>query len=327
MEDKTINFMSYNSTGLDKVKTRWIRDLISTCKIDFFQLQEHFKITKSLEQFFRREFPENDSFIIPGHREPLQDSGRAKGGLAQLSCKKLVVKKERLVPKYWRIQSQILHFEAYKLMWINCYFPTDPQTVQINDQDLAEAQDEIENILDNNVYDDCIVGGDFNFDNRRTSGFANSMRDFFSRLGIYSVWEKFSVDFTHLHTDSKSSSVLDHFFVNKRLLEQVEDAGPLHLGDNLSRHSPIMMKVKLPKVAHNKCAEPEIQIPRRPAWYKASESDIELYTQHLDQKLSQLQIPVSLTLTCSDVSCKDEKHIHERDEHVLDILLAAIETS
>ena len=109
MEDKTINFMSYNSTGLDKVKTRWIRDLISTCKVDFLQLPEHFKITKSSEQFFRKEFPENDSFIMPGYREPFQDSGRAKGGLAQLSCKYLVVKKERLVQNYWRIQSQILH--------------------------------------------------------------------------------------------------------------------------------------------------------------------------------------------------------------------------
>ena len=40
-------------------------------------------------------------FIIPGHREPLQDSGQAKGGLAQLSCKKLVVKKvvQRTVKK------------------------------------------------------------------------------------------------------------------------------------------------------------------------------------------------------------------------------------
>ena len=210
-------------------------------------------------------------------------------------------------------------------MWINCYFPTDPQTVQLNDHDITEAQDEIENILDNNVYDDCIVGGDFNFDNRRTSGFANSMRDILSKLGIQSVWDKFAVDFTHLHIDSKSSSVLDHFFVNKRLLELVEDAGPIHLGDHLSRHSPIMMKIRLPQVAHTKSEKPEIKIPRRPAWYKASEDDIDSYTQILDQKLGQLEIPASMT--CTDVSCKDEQLVYDRDEHVLDILLAAIETS
>ena len=89
MASKTLNFMSYNSTGLDTVKTKWIREIIKTCKIDFFQLQEHFKIIESLDSFFRREFSSNDSFVIPGHREAFQDAGRAKGGLAQLSCKTL----------------------------------------------------------------------------------------------------------------------------------------------------------------------------------------------------------------------------------------------
>ena len=36
---------------------------------------------------------------------------------------------------------------------------------------------------------------------------------------------KLPVDFMHLHTDFKSSSVIDHFFVNQRLLENIEDAG------------------------------------------------------------------------------------------------------
>ena len=69
------------------------------------------------------------------------------------------------------------------------------------------------------------------------------MRDFLS--GLFSIWQTFSVDLTHLHTDLKSSSVLDHFIVNQRLLENIEDAGPIHLGDNLFRHSPITVNVKL----------------------------------------------------------------------------------
>ena len=38
---------------------------------------------------FKKEFPTNDSFVIPGHREPFRDAGKAKGGLAQLSSKVL----------------------------------------------------------------------------------------------------------------------------------------------------------------------------------------------------------------------------------------------
>ena len=44
-------------------------------------------------------------------------------------------------------------------MWINCYFPTDPLTINFDDQELKEVQDNIEYILDNNLFDDCILGG------------------------------------------------------------------------------------------------------------------------------------------------------------------------
>ena len=303
MEYKTFNFMSYNSTGLESVKCNWIRYIMKTCNIDFFQLQEHFKHIKSIDSYFKREFPINDSYVIPGYREPLQDSGRAKGGLAQLTNKTLDIKKERINSKHWRIQAQLLHFNAYKLIWLNCYFPTDPQTIHYNDEELVAVQNEIENILDNNVFDDCVVGGDFNFDKRRLNGFTICMKDFLSRLGLFSTWEKFPIDFTHLHVDSKSSSVIDHFFVNKRLLDLIEDAGPVHLGDNLSRHSPIMMKLKLPEILLKKI-QPDVPTLRRPAWYKASQEEKEQYTLLLDDKLKGLNVPNSIS--CSDTSCQCE---------------------
>ena len=122
--------MSYNSTGMNTIKTDWIRDLIKTCDIQFFQLQEHFKKIKTLEAYFKNEFPLCDSFVIPAHREPGQDNGRAKGGLAQLNSRKYNVRKQRIATSSWRLQAQILHFGEYKLLWINSYFPTDPKTKQ-----------------------------------------------------------------------------------------------------------------------------------------------------------------------------------------------------
>ena len=115
--------MSYNSTGLDPFKTNWINDIIKTCKIDCFQLQEHFKATKSLDSYFRKAFPSNDSFVTPGYREPFQDGGRAKGGLAQLCSKSLDIKKEKILTKHWRIQAQVLHMNLDKLLLPNR--PTD----------------------------------------------------------------------------------------------------------------------------------------------------------------------------------------------------------
>ena len=86
MARSTLNFMSYNSTGLDSTKIDWIQEVSKTCNIDLLQLQEHFKATKSIEAFFRKNFENTyDSYVIPAYREQFQDSGRAKGGLAQLS--------------------------------------------------------------------------------------------------------------------------------------------------------------------------------------------------------------------------------------------------
>ena len=157
---------------------------------------KHFKTTKSLDSYFRREFLSCDSFVTPGFREPFQEAGRAKGGLAQLSSKQLDIKKERIPTKHWRNQAQILHLNDYKIIWLNCYFPTDPQVLQHDDQELLEVLEDIENILDKNLFDDCIIGGDFNFDSSRRSGFARQFKDFLSRLGLFSVWDRFPADFT-----------------------------------------------------------------------------------------------------------------------------------
>ena len=52
-----------------------------------------------------------------------------------------------------------------------------------------------------------------------------------------------AVNYTHIHVDLHSTSTLDHFICNEGLLPYIIDAGVLHLGDNLSRHSPIMLRL------------------------------------------------------------------------------------
>ena len=281
-------------------------------------------MTKSLETFFKKEFPKMDSFVRPAYREIFQESGRGKGGLAQLVSKTLNIKKEKIPTKHWRLQAQVLHISDYRLIWINCYFPTDLQTMHFDDQELVSVLDELENILDNNDFEDCIIGGDFNYDMKRNTGFATTVKDFATRIGVKSIWEKFPVDFTHLHTDMKSTSTLDHFFLNQSLLDQVVDAGPVHLGDNLSRHSPIMLKVLLPSISA-RSRQPCPSKPRSPAWYKASQEQKDLYCNLLQEKLCDLTTPPSLL--CRDPTCQNISHTEERDKHVLDILCSAIETS
>ena len=207
------------------------------------------------------------SYVIPAYRDQCQDSGRPKGGLAQLTSKRLQVKSQRISTKNFRIQAQVLHFPTTKLLWINSYLPNDPQTINFDDHELLETLAEIENIMDTSDYDDVCWLGDLNWDMNRNSGFSTTMSRFTERLGLVSVWNKFPVGYTHIHTDFSSTSTIDHFLVNPRLLSVVVDAGAIHLGDNLSRHSPIMMKLSIGDlpVRESKNLKPN----RRPAWYKA----------------------------------------------------------
>ena len=101
-----VSFLSFNSTGMNSVKSKWIGDLMDTCGASFCGVQEHFKKTKTLSRYFKSEFPNCDSYVEPAHREEGRDTGRAKGGLAQLSVKGLGVRQKRWTRGPWSSTSR-----------------------------------------------------------------------------------------------------------------------------------------------------------------------------------------------------------------------------
>ena len=305
------------------MKSKWLNDLMRVTNCDFCSIQEHFK--KNVGSYFSKKFPEYYSYITPAVREAERDVGRAQGGLAQLHNAMINIKTERVKTKSFRLQAQVLHFSNMKLLWINSYFPTDSQAQNFNDDELSAVLVEAEEILDHVEYDHVLWGGDLNCDPNRNSGFAQMVGDFMNRVGLYSAWEKYPVSHTHVHTDLVSTSTLDHFMVDKELLGVVEDAGAMNnLGDNRSRHSPIMIKLNLGNIPSRK-AEHTKSKPRRPAWYKAGELEKEAFKNQLEARLEALETPNCLN--CMNPSCKDDTHSEERDGHMMDIMGALIECS
>ena len=289
MATPTVNILSYNSTGMNNtIKTDWIRNLCKLVKIEFCTIQEHFKKSKS-DKFFKEHFNDFSSYVIPAFRAENQDSGRPKGGLAQLIRKNVKIKSERIKTSSFRIQAQILNFPSTRLLWINTYLPNDPLTIIFDDQELTNVLSEIESILDKSDFDDIIWQGDLNWEMTRLSGFSSRIKQFLERLGLVSVWEHHPVSYTHIHTDLVSTTTLDHFVVNERLLSVITDAGVLHLGDNLSRHSPIMLKLDLGSLPTQKRIRQSI--PRRPAWYKAEQNHRDEFTNAVHEKISSFPIP------------------------------------
>ena len=224
-----------------------------------------------------------------------------------------------------RVQAQILNFPKTRLLWINAYLPTDPHTSPIvfDDTALLAVLNDIEAVMDNTQFDDVLISADMNWDMSRQTGFAVTVRRFIDRLNLCSVWEEHPIDFTHIHTDNKTVSTLDHFICNARLLEFVTECNVMHFGDNTSRHSPIVLKLDLGSLPARERSNPVR--PKRPAWYKATEDQANNYTKTLEEKLAA--VPVPDCLNCQDIKCNSAAHSNARDGYVLDVLGAVIESS
>ena len=113
MADPNVTFLSYNSTGMNTLKSRWLRDLIKLTGASFVQLQEHFKCSKNIDKFFMDQFPEHSVFIVPAFREKCQDRGRGKGGKAKLPISSLDVKKN--VSKIVVLESKLKYSTSQQL--------------------------------------------------------------------------------------------------------------------------------------------------------------------------------------------------------------------
>ena len=141
----TVTFMSYNSTGFDSIKAKFISDLSDDYKIDFISIQEHFKFVNCDRLF--KPISEFNCYVIPGYRRPGQLVGRAKGGLAQLRRKTCDVKVTRIATSSFRIQAQVLNLPTCKVLWLNTYLPVDPQLIQYDDRELQDVLMEIRSII------------------------------------------------------------------------------------------------------------------------------------------------------------------------------------
>ena len=320
-----VTFMSYNSTGMNSVKTQFVNEICDENEINYLTIQEHFKSNKTTDKFFRDNYRKYHSYVIPGHRAPGQDSGRAKAGLAQLSKKCIAVRKDRVVTRNFRIQAQVLNFSSRKILWLNTYLPTDPQTKEkFDDTELSGVLMEVETILTSVAFTDVVWAGDMNWDIDRNTAFSRVMKEFVARMGLVSIWQEQPVDFTHVHTDNKSVSTLDHFLISPCLLPDVSGCGVIHRGDNMSRHSPIWLKINLgsPIPVRELLAS---KSPRKPSWLKATQTDAETYAAALQVRLKALLVPESMH--CTDCKCSNPTHSQERDSFTLDILIAIVETT
>ena len=193
-----------------------------------------------------------------------------------------------------------------------------------------EVLEEVRTIFDTAQFDDIIWGSDLNWDPSRNSQFSRTMSAFMQEMGLATLWTSHPVLYTHVHTDGRSKSVLDHFILSPRLLPLVDGCGIVERGDNRSRHCPIWLRIKLGSLPIRKTSPK--WVPRRADWTKASDEQKTAYKQQLQDSLVQIQAaaeqPIQAScLKCEELHCTASEHSEVRDSHVLDMLTAVIEAS
>ena len=156
--------LSYNGTGWGKYKANLIQTLLWTHGIHILAVQEHFRLKQNLSQISKY-FKDYETFCVQATKssEAIR-AGRPTGGLAFIYSSKLCKFISRvLVPGSSRVQGLKLTLPDFKAMYINVYFPTDPQTNNFDDTDLLKTLQDIMYLVDS-CDNECkvVIMGDIN---------------------------------------------------------------------------------------------------------------------------------------------------------------------
>lgn len=326
------NFMhlgSYNSSGWNSHIASMIKNTMVSKNIPIFAVQEHWLLGKNLFKI-QEYFQDYDIFSVPAFKANTHISkGRPSGGLSFIYSSTLSKSIERvLVPDSNRVQAIKVNLNNISYVLINSYFPVDKRTNDIDD--LILILQDIQYILDM-CNDQCkiILLGDLNADLGRDTVFVNHFKMFLHERNLQSVWSKFPCDYTYTHTRTHNGitntchSTIDHFCVNNDLLQECVEAFPFHSVDNLSNHSPIILKLACPENVNTAAVNSDFvgNLQSKPIWDKATAPNLDNYVNHLQQLVDNINVPVE-AMTCADVHCNCPQHKIDIDNYASSVMYA-----
>ena len=330
-----ISAASYNSTGWNIFKADFVNTLLLTFSLQFLAIQEHFRLKENLSELDC--FKDYDVFSIPAFKDI--DSGpygRPSGGLSLIYSHDVSQFVTRLTcPNSFRVQGLKINFPGENFLVINTYFPNDPRSNNINENELLDTLNSIKYLLDLCGEDyKVILMGDLNTDFSRNTTFVQIVRNFLRENDLTSTWDKFECDFTYYHERRErgrtiiSKSTIDHFCVKNDSLDSCVEGMPLHFSDNLSCHAPVFLKLACENlhIKQNHESETNSKIPK-PQWHKASSENISNYSQSLNNLINNVVIDSDM-LYCRDVKCSSRSHLESLDrlsEEVMDCITQAVQ--
>ena len=177
-----LRLLSFNPTGFNPTKAKFIKFLTDSLLINIFFLQEHLQLQANVFKI-QNEYKDFNSFILPAYKNnSVISSGRQSGGLGIFwknslnNCIKPIV-----VPNSNRVQAINVN---NKIIMFNCYFPCDSQNNDFDVWELLKCIEEINSVIDAYPSHLILMGGDFNCDFSRDTPFVKIVRDFIMNLNL-----------------------------------------------------------------------------------------------------------------------------------------------
>ena len=103
--------------------------------------------------------------------------------------------------------------------------------------------------------------------------------------------------------------------VTESLERSIKDAGVIHLGDNVSGHSPIYLKLNIGSLPCN--TEQARDFSPKQNWQKAADEDKLNFKAAVSESLSNVKIPAAI-IDCHNVNCADPVHRVNIDRYTVD---------
>ena len=329
-----ISLICQNTDGWSDQKAQTLNFVMETHNINFCFMQEHMQLEKNLYKVHNK-FENFCAFSIPASKSNSRFSkGRPSGGLTMLyrkSLEKFV--SEITVPDSKRVQALHFKFNESVYVFINTYFPNDPQRDNFCDNELLQTLNDINFVF--NKYDESvnfILSGDMNCDFTRNTRFVDIVHTFMIEHNLVTIWNKFPCEFTYTHHVPNNAglynfSTIDHIMVKENFMDRCTDGSVLHLGENLSKHEIIYMKLKLDSsIPSNRQTDIDLR-NSKPRWNLASKEEIDAFLQEFNRSLLEINIPYC-ALFCRNVNCNDHNHKADLDLYgiaILDALESAVD--
>ena len=314
--------VSYNSRGFNDCKKDFVRDLVKVAGCDAIIFNQENFVLKKNGYTIEQTLPNHKVIVKPAIKNSLD--GRPKNGMFIAIPRSLnVLSIEDVSPNSFRIQSVLLTIGKCKSLLLNTYFPTDPGS-DFDENELLLMLSDVEKVIENSQFDRIILAGDINADFKRHTKFVDLIRDFLTKWNFQKSWDSYEVDFTHVtERDGKTfTSTIDHFFWNEGFGECVQDAGALHLPENMSDHEPVFCKFQLPTIESTESVGSATK-RKMPSWNKADDAKWASFIFDLCSRVENIDLPHNAIL-CRNAKCRDSSHIKHLDD-LMEQVLSALE--